>query len=126
MGAFGPYVAFDIAPDHHIWIMTPEVGSTEATAGAAELARAGPKPEGAQRLGRSVAHGVTTAAGSAIHARAGNFLLTFRPAWPRRLSRMSMIATKLMSLETALPQTGRLDRWSLAGSAAAARGEVRS
>jgi hypothetical protein len=104
--------------------MTPEVGSTEAKTAAAELTRAGPKPEGAQRLGMSVAHGVTTAAGSAIHGRAGNFLLTFWPAWPRRLSPMSMIATTLMSLEAALPRIGRLARWSLAGSVAAARREL--
>jgi hypothetical protein len=36
-----------------------------------------------------------------------------------------MIATTLMSLETALPQIGRLVQWRLAGSVPAARRGVR-
>lgn len=93
---------------------------------AKELSELEPKGRGAVRACVSVAVRPRPPPVRRPGGSSGNFLLTFRPVWPKRLSRMSMIATGLISLEMTALRASRVARWRAAGTASAAWGEVRA
>jgi hypothetical protein len=98
-------------------------GASSARRPLPRLSPPGPKPQAAQGLGAGQAAWPRPPPGRRPESSPGNFLLTFRPAWPKRLSRMSMIATWLITLEMIASRPARVVGWRLAARAAR---EVRS